>query len=250
MKLLLVSLLVSLTLTVSPARGGVLDWFSSTPKGLYQNEDPNNSDHEKSLNFFSDSAVDITTSDGTFSGHYELKGDNLRVTITVLGTEQALYFTKVKQGFRSNDGTILRSPEYYKMHADAFAKSNQAVSDEGIDPLLAIKEFTAAIAIDPDYDDAYCSRGELEADDNRSKPPVLDYDVAIQDFTKAISINPQNVRAYGFRAKAKETKGDLDGAISDLEQEIKIDPGMDIFDGNRLSNLKQQKQEQSNAKNP
>src|SRR5579871_5189543 len=45
-----------------------------------------------------------------------------------------------------------------------------------------------------------------------------DQDGAISDFTAAIELQPDLARAYEYRGLAKGMKGDLDGAIADLDE--------------------------------
>jgi tetratricopeptide (TPR) repeat protein len=49
-----------------------------------------------------------------------------------------------------------------------------------------------------------------------------DLNGAIADFSQAIRVNPQYGLAYRNRGNAKRKKGDLDGAIADYNQAIKL----------------------------
>jgi tetratricopeptide (TPR) repeat protein len=51
-----------------------------------------------------------------------------------------------------------------------------------------------------------------------------DLNGAIADFNEAIKLNPKNVIAYKNRGIAKEKKGDLDGALADYSQSIRLNP--------------------------
>lgn len=51
-----------------------------------------------------------------------------------------------------------------------------------------------------------------------------DLDAAIADFDEAIRLQPKLVEAWYHRGVAKGMKGDLDGAIADFSEAIRIDP--------------------------
>jgi beta-lactamase regulating signal transducer with metallopeptidase domain/lipoprotein NlpI len=51
-----------------------------------------------------------------------------------------------------------------------------------------------------------------------------DFDGAITDYDKAIGLNPNYAFAYANRGSAKSSKGDLDGAIADLDKALTLKP--------------------------
>ncbi|MBI5395718.1 MAG: tetratricopeptide repeat protein, partial [Verrucomicrobia bacterium] len=51
-----------------------------------------------------------------------------------------------------------------------------------------------------------------------------DVDGAIADLNRAIELNPKFVLAYCNRSSSKETKGDLDGALADCNRAAELDP--------------------------
>lgn len=81
----------------------------------------------------------------------------------------------------------------------------------------AIFNFNQSIKIDPENEEAYCSRGD-------AKCGQQDYSGAISDYTKAIEINPEFEEAYCLRGLSKDRDQDYSGAISDYTKAIKIDP--------------------------
>jgi len=81
----------------------------------------------------------------------------------------------------------------------------------------AISDFDQAIALDPDYAEAYRERGITYGNKG-------DLDQAIADLSKAIELFPDFADAYHDRGNVYSGKGDIDNAISDLNQAIIIDP--------------------------
>ena len=82
---------------------------------------------------------------------------------------------------------------------------------------LAIKYFTKAIELKPDYAIAYNNRAAVY----RSKGK---HDLAIEDCDKAIQLNPDYAEPYSNRGAAYRNKGDYDRAIRDYDRAIKLKP--------------------------
>ena len=51
-----------------------------------------------------------------------------------------------------------------------------------------------------------------------------DLDKAIADYTEAIRLDPKYAMAYDSRGRRLGTKGDLDKAIADFNEAIRLDP--------------------------
>lgn len=66
-----------------------------------------------------------------------------------------------------------------------------------------------------------------------NKLKVKDLDGAIEDYDEAIRINPKEVEAYLNRGYAKRDKGDSDGAIKDYDEAIRLNPKFDLAYNNR-----------------
>ena len=109
----------------------------------------------------------------------------------------------------NSDSAIAESAEFYNKLGNA---KYDAEDYKG-----AIKEYTKAIKINPQYEDALNNRGNVKLDLNL-------YKAAIKDYTKAIKINPQYGDAYYNRGLAKENLNDFEGAIKDYTKAIKIYP--------------------------
>ena len=56
-----------------------------------------------------------------------------------------------------------------------------------------------------------------------------DIDTAISDFTEAIRLNPKHPLAYSNRGGAYGSKGELDKAISDFTEAIQLDPDLPLW---------------------
>ena len=81
----------------------------------------------------------------------------------------------------------------------------------------AIKDYTKAIDLNPDYATAYNNRGV-------AKSSLGDKEGAIKDYDKAIDLNPDYATAYYNRGKAKMSVGDKEGAIKDYDIAIELNP--------------------------
>jgi tetratricopeptide (TPR) repeat protein len=77
---------------------------------------------------------------------------------------------------------------------------------------LAVDDFSRAIELDPDYADAYFSRGVLYWREVRNAYR------AIRDMSRVLELAPQRAEALFNRAMAHQMRGDHDLAIADLER--------------------------------
>ncbi len=81
----------------------------------------------------------------------------------------------------------------------------------------AIKDYTAAIQLKPDYFDAYYNRGNV-------KYELEQYVEAISDYYIAILIKPDDAKVYNNRGVAKAELGQYAAAISDYDTAIRLEP--------------------------
>jgi tetratricopeptide (TPR) repeat protein len=100
--------------------------------------------------------------------------------------------------------------------AAAYAHRGRARSTR--DPDGAIADFGAAIRLDPKQVAAYISRGAVWADRKG-------YDRAIEDYSEAIWLEPLAITAYHGRARAWSAKKEHEKAIIDYNMVIRLDPG-------------------------
>ena len=77
---------------------------------------------------------------------------------------------------------------------------------------LAVDDFSRAIELDPDYADAYFSRGVLYWREVRNAYR------AIRDLTRVLELAPHRAEALFNRAMAHQMRGDHELAIADLER--------------------------------
>ena len=85
---------------------------------------------------------------------------------------------------------------------------------------LAIKDFTKAIDLKPDYAFAYNNRGAVY----RNKG---EHDFAIEDCNKAIQLKSDYAEAYSNRGAAYRNKGKIDRAIEDYDIAIQLKRNFD-----------------------
>ena len=91
--------------------------------------------------------------------------------------------------------------------------SNHVVGNYG----EAIRNYTEAINIEPDFALAYANRGF-------SKSDVGDLESAIADYDTAIDLGDESEITYNNRANIYSVKGNYENAIRDFQKSIRINP--------------------------
>jgi tetratricopeptide (TPR) repeat protein len=86
----------------------------------------------------------------------------------------------------------------------------------------AITQFTKAIAIFPDYADAYLGRGKARQAAGQSA-------AALADFEKAIAMNPTLELAYISRGMIEHSQGNIAKALEDFTRSIHLRPTSDAY---------------------
>ena len=81
----------------------------------------------------------------------------------------------------------------------------------------AIKNYNAALKLNPDLVEIYSRRGIV-------KTRMGDMRGALRDLDKMIQINPEHIFAYNNRASAKAHLEDAPGALDDINKAITLDP--------------------------
>ena len=90
----------------------------------------------------------------------------------------------------------------------------------------AISDYDKAIALKPDYADAYYNRGSMKAKSGQDT-------AAISDFDKAIALKPDYANAYNYRGVMKAKSGQDTAAISDYDKAIALKPDCALACKNR-----------------
>ena len=109
-----------------------------------------------------------------------------------------------------------RSTSSLKIHYMEPLNSASDYNDRGMqraekgDYQGAIADYTAAIALDPDYAEAYYNRAYDLSE-------IEDYVGAVADYNKVIELAPEAAPAYFNRGMAKAKLGDSEGANADCE---------------------------------
>lgn len=80
----------------------------------------------------------------------------------------------------------------------------------------AVNNYSRAIARNPQYAQAYYSRGILYCRE------LGEYGQAVQDLSRAIELRPQWARAYFNRGLAHKMRGEFDQAVADLEKYLEM----------------------------
>ncbi|MFP3042886.1 tetratricopeptide repeat protein [Treponema primitia] len=101
-------------------------------------------------------------------------------------------------------------------YAEAYIVRGNAYNDKR-DYERAIADCTEAIRIDPTLGSAYIIRGVVY---NNKR----DYDQAIKDFTDGIRLNPNYSFAYVYRGRAYYNRSEYDRAIADYTEAIRLNP--------------------------
>jgi tetratricopeptide (TPR) repeat protein len=120
---------------------------------------------------------------------------------------------------------IIYLKEENEKQAEAHFKKGQCIHLKGKFN-TAIKNYSEAIRIYPDYLDAYNSRGLTYYYKG-------EYGKAIDDLDEAIKLNPKYVEAYINRGLCHDHKGEYNKAIEDFEEAIKLKPSNTDAHNNR-----------------
>ena len=110
---------------------------------------------------------------------------------------------------------FIRIQDIHHKAYEAFYRGLSAVDKGDFDK--AIKDFTTAIELKPDFFGAYNNRGNAYGEKR-------DFDTAIQDYGKAIELKPDYADAYYNRGITYGEKRDFDTAIQDYDKAIEIKP--------------------------
>lgn len=119
---------------------------------------------------------------------------------------------------------IALNPQY----AEAYNNRGAIYVDKGQYD-LAMAEYDRAIAMKPRYAQAHYNRGEVLGRKGR-------YDLAITEYSQAIALNPRYANAYYNRGLAYYRQGQYDNAVADFNQTITLKSALNVEDAAAYSN--------------
>jgi tetratricopeptide (TPR) repeat protein len=93
------------------------------------------------------------------------------------------------------------------------------------DTTNAIRDFSKALVLKPDFAEAYNKRGVAER--------RFDASAALADFDRAIELEPRFTEAYFNRGVTKQEKGDVKSAITDYDKALELNPALISAHSNR-----------------
>ncbi len=122
-----------------------------------------------------------------------------------------------------NQGKLDEAITQYTQALQLDAQNEEAYLKRGIAYLdknflvVAIDDFTKAIELAPDHASGYYDRGIAYY--YKSDAPH-----ALEDFNKAIELQPDHADAYVYRGMVNGWMGKMDQSMSDLNQALQLDP--------------------------
>jgi len=127
--------------------------------------------------------------------------------------------------FLGRDASLFDNETANRQEAMRYNGRGEGYADKG-EYDAAIKEYTQAITLNPEYGEAYKNRGF--AYNNKGE-----YDAAIEDMTQAIAVQWKYAKYYSNRGYVYKNKGDYDAAIKDFTEAIRLDPEYEVAYKNR-----------------
>ena len=136
----------------------------------------------------------------------------------------ASYFTYLLRGYERNlsgdfEGALREFTHAIRLNPDyalAYVYRGHAKGELG-QHSAAIADYDEAIRLDPNYANAYRNRGYDKAQLGQHSSAILDYDAAIR-------LNPKYAKAYVNRGYAKRELGRHAAAITDYDEAIRLNP--------------------------
>ena len=129
-----------------------------------------------------------------------------------LWNEDVGKFTDPQKAIEYLNNVIKLQPNY----ANAYSSRGNAYADLG-QYQRAIEDYNQAIRLQPDYAYAYINRGDAYYG-------LGQYRRAIKDCNEAIRLKPDNALAYSNRGKAYAKSGHYQRAIEDFNEAIRLHP--------------------------
>lgn len=136
-------------------------------------------------------------------------------TLTILKGKQTFDYSIYSQDSTQSGETSTDIIQEPKSASEYFERGRSKARKDYYED--AIDDFTKAIEINPNYEEAYYHRAI-------SKGLMGNYSGAIKDYDKVIEINPKNFEAYCFRGIDKANSKNYKGGLSDLNKSIFLNP--------------------------
>jgi tetratricopeptide (TPR) repeat protein len=152
------------------------------------------------------------------------------------------------QTARAQLETLLKRAEKFKVTAapasDAAAWFNQGkIHEKAGEHLQAVKAYSEAIRLNPDYTEAYIERAVSCR--YAGKTSEFYDELCIVDLTEALRLSPDNDKIYAERAGKYRMMRNFDNAIADLETALRIKPN----DPDHLLRIEKARQESRELQN-
>ena len=152
------------------------------------------------------------------------------VSVGLVGAAQAGGLEDAKRGFAAAQKGAYEEALYFSSLAItsgelsaqslAIAHNNRGFAYDQLGmPDRAIREYGAAVRVDPDFAVAYNNRGYAYND-------IGLYSQAIADFSEAILLKPDYADAFNNRGIARAQLGDLPAAVEDYTKAIALKPNL------------------------
>ncbi|MEG4580244.1 tetratricopeptide repeat protein [Microcoleus sp. MON1_C5] len=163
--------------------------------------------------------VDLTVVEFTNSQKYSVA--HIGNSDLAAGTKAEDLFIRGEQKYEKGDyqgaiATYTQAIALNPNYAQAYHNRGNARSKLG-DNQGAVADYNQALRINPNYAKAYYNRGI-------SRSELGDNQGAVADYNQALRINPNYVLAYNNRGLARFKLGDKQGAVADYNKALRIDP--------------------------
>ncbi len=121
-----------------------------------------------------------------------------------------------EKGLRACSGGLHEALRINPNYAEAFYSRGRLYADKG-DYSRAIHDYDQALGINPNCVDAFITRGLAYWRSGN-------YDQAVKDYDQALRLTPDSAEAFYNRALAYEHKGDYERAVQDFSQALRLKP--------------------------
>ena len=148
---------------------------------------------------------------------YKRSVDPLHARESFDGGARSFKIARYNQAILSFDRAIALMPDF----ADAYVMRGRSYVGSA-EPDLAIRDFSKAIELRPDDVTGWVERGAAYLD-------LDNFQGAITDSTRAIALNPKQASAYNLRGAAIRKSGDPKKALDDFNRAVALDPSADNY---------------------